>query len=102
MENLVEKPSVVPDIAGVCLTRYNMWYGVRDSTFPGRRGVISVWERYERERQAKWDRRNLRTVSTHLTVKEARALKEFCQRRGISQYALVRRLLREAMAADGA
>ena len=64
--------------------------------------MISVWERYERERQAKWDRRNLRTVSTHLTVKEARELKEFCQRRGISQYALVRRLLREAMAADGA
>ena len=98
----MEKPSAVPDIAGVCLARYNMWYGVRDSTFLGRRGVISVWERYERERQAKWDRRNLRTVSTHLTVKEARALKEFCQRRGISQYALVRRLLREAMAADGA
>ena len=98
----MEKPSAVPNIAGVCLTRYNMWYGVRDSTFPGRRGVISVWERYERERQAKWDRRNLRTVSTHLTVKEARELKEFCQRRGISQYALVRRLLREAMAADRA
>lgn len=98
----MEKPGAVPDIAGVRLTGYNLWYEVCYSTFLGRRGVISVWERYERERQAKWDRRNLRTVSTHLTVKEARELKEFCQRRGISPYALVRRLLREAMAADGA
>lgn len=59
-------------------------------------------KRYERERQAAWDRRNLRTVSTHLTVKEAEKLQEYCNRREISQYHLIRRLLREAMAADRA
>ena len=57
-------------------------------------------KRYERERQAAWDRRNLRTVSTHLRVEEAERLKFYCNRRGISKYYLIRRLLREAMAAD--
>lgn len=57
-------------------------------------------KRYERERQAAWDRRNLRTVSTHLKVEEARKLQLYCSRMGISQYYLIRRLLREVMEAD--
>ena len=56
--------------------------------------------RYERGRQATWDRRNLRTVSTHLRVEEAERFKLYCSRRGISQYDCIRRLLREAMAAE--
>ena len=59
-------------------------------------------KRYERERQAAWDRRNLRTVSTHLKVEEVRKLQLYCKKQGISQYYLIRRLLQEAMAADGA
>lgn len=59
-------------------------------------------KRYERERQAAWDRRNLRTVSTHLKVEEARKLQLYCKKQGISQYYLIRRLLQEAMAADEA
>lgn len=57
-------------------------------------------KRYERERQAAWDRRNLRTVSTHLKVEEAEELQLYCSRMGISQYHLIRRLLREVMEAD--
>lgn len=57
-------------------------------------------KRYERERQAAWDKRNLRTVSTHLKVQEAEELQEYCSRMGISQYYLIRRLLREVMEAD--
>lgn len=57
-------------------------------------------KRYERERQAAWDRRNLRTVSTHLKVQEAEELQEYCRRMGISQYYLIRRLLQEAMEGD--
>lgn len=57
-------------------------------------------KRYERERQAAWDKRNLRTVSTHLKVQEAEELQEYCSRMGISQYHLIRRLLREVMEAD--
>ena len=59
-------------------------------------------KRYERERQAAWDRRNLRTLSTHLRVEEAERLKFYCNRRGISKYFLIRQLLREAMEAEEA
>ena len=59
-------------------------------------------KRYERERQAAWDRRNLRTVSTHLRVEEAERLKFYCNRRGISKYFLIRQLLREVMEAEKA
>ena len=76
--------------------------GVPQYVSRGKGGGFMWKERYERGRQAAWDRRNLRTVSTHLTVAEAQELKEFCRRRGISQYHLIRRLLREAMAADRA
>ena len=83
----------------VCLTTYNPWYCVCYST----KGGDSVQEkRYERERQAAWDRRNLRTVSTHLRVEEARKLQLYCQKRGISQYYLIRRLLLKLIAADKA
>ena len=83
----------------VCRTTYNRWYCVCYST----KGGDSVQEkRYERERQAAWDRRNLRTVSTHLKVEEAERLKFYCIRRGISKYFLIQQLLREAMAAEEA
>lgn len=43
----------------------------------------------DRTRQAKWDRRNLRTVSTHLTVGEAKTLHRICSEAGISRYHLL-------------
>lgn len=47
----------------------------------------------KRHRQAKWDKRNLRTVSTHLTVNEAFELKRICRLAGIRPYRLLRRYL---------
>lgn len=44
----------------------------------------------DRARQARWDRRNLRTVSTHLTVQEAEKLKRICREAGIARYHLIR------------
>ncbi len=91
------KSREIPDIAVVCLTTYNPWCCVCYST---KGGDFVQEKRYQRDRQWVWDRRNLRTVSTHLTVEEAERLKIYCNRRGISKYYLIRQLLREAMAAD--
>ena len=95
-----------------------MWKVLRDTRYCGsvphhvqsvvlcvlqyERGNNVQEKRYERERQAAWDRRNLRTVSTHLKVEETERLKFYCIRRGISKYFLIQQLLREAMAAEEA
>ena len=50
-----------------------------------------------RGRQSKWDRRNLRTVSTHVTTREAEALRRICGRRGTTPYALLRRFVRQVI-----
>lgn len=39
-----------------------------------------------RSRQYKWDRRNLRTVSTHVTRQEAELFRLACDRRGTTPY----------------
>ena len=49
----------------------------------------------ERLRQARWDATHLRTVSTKVTVAEARRLHEACEKEGITVYALVRWFLSE-------
>ena len=46
---------------------------------------------YDRKRQSEWDRRGLRTVSTHLTTDEALRLQELCRERGITLYHVLRR-----------
>ena len=86
-------------MAGGFLATYNMWF-LRCYSTEG--GYFMQKERYQRDRQWVWDRRNLRTVSTHLTVEEAERLKIYCNRRGISKYFLIRQLLREAMEAEEA
>lgn len=48
----------------------------------------------ERERQARWDAENLHTASTKLMPGEYRILRDACDARGITVYALVKRLLR--------
>ena len=46
-----------------------------------------------KERQTAWDRRNLRTVSTHLRREDAEDLKLMCYHYGTTPYALVRDFL---------
>ncbi len=48
---------------------------------------------YSRDRQAAWDKRNLRTVSTHLTVQQAETLKAWCRENGITPYHLLKNIL---------
>ena len=40
---------------------------------------------YDRHRQAAWDRRHLKTISTHLTRQDAERLQQICEKRRISQ-----------------
>ena len=48
-----------------------------------------------RSRQAKWDRRNLRTVSTHVSVAQAKCFGRYCRRYGSTPYAKVRQFVLE-------
>lgn len=47
-------------------------------------------QKNERSRQYEWDKRNLRTISTHVTVQEAEKFKEACNRKKVSPYHVVR------------
>lgn len=51
----------------------------------------------ERERQARWDLKNLKTASTKMLPGEYRALQRACDIEGITVYALIKRLLRSWM-----
>ena len=50
-------------------------------------------ERYPRKRQSHWDKLHLKTVSTHLTVKEFDRLKHACRFNGRTPYELIRAYL---------
>lgn len=54
-----------------------------------------------REKQAVWDRRNLRTVSTHLTVQEANALDVICGINHVTKYDLLHEFLLEYLEDNG-
>ena len=54
--------------------------------------------KFRRDRQEKWDRRNLRTISTHLPAFQATMLEICCHRMGISPYKLVQRYLQQVIA----
>lgn len=54
---------------------------------------------YRRERQARWDRRHLVTVSTHLTEGEYWELRALCAAEGRKPYELLRTYLLAYMAA---
>ena len=49
---------------------------------------------YRRERQARWDRRYLRTISTHLPVDEALRFKSLCYRRNTTPYEVLQAYIR--------
>ncbi|MBQ6116399.1 MAG: hypothetical protein IJL08_03640 [Oscillospiraceae bacterium] len=48
---------------------------------------------FYRKPQAKWDRRHLITISTHLTREQHRRLKRCCARQHVTVYRLVREFL---------
>lgn len=51
--------------------------------------------KFQRIRQAAWDKRKLRTISTKLTLKQATALREACDAAGMTPYRLTQKLLLE-------
>ena len=55
-------------------------------------------EKYHRMAQARWDRRNLRTVSTKLSVSEYTELLDLCVLAGCTPYTYLRQLLRHKIA----
>jgi len=55
----------------------------------------------ERERQKRWDRQNMYTVSTALREGEYWRLHEMCRARRVTAYALIKRLLRDWMSGGG-
>lgn len=54
---------------------------------------MEMLKRYPRKPQARWDKRYLITVSTHLTRSQWERLKYHCACDGIAVYALVREYL---------
>lgn len=51
--------------------------------------------KFQRIRQAAWDKRKLRTIGTKLTLKQATALREACDAAGMTPYKLTQKLLLE-------
>ena len=51
--------------------------------------------KFQRIRQAAWDKRKLRTIGTKLTLKQAAALREACDAAGMTPYKLTQKLLLE-------
>ena len=51
--------------------------------------------KFQRIRQAAWDKRKLRTIGTKLTLKQATALREACDAAGMTPYRLTQKLLQE-------
>lgn len=49
------------------------------------------------EKRRAWDRLHLRTVSTKLTAEENRRLIALCKAEGVTRYALLAELIREAL-----
>lgn len=47
----------------------------------------------ERQRQKRWDKRRLRTISTHISLRDYEALRWRCEREGTTPY----KLLQEAV-----
>lgn len=63
-----------------------------------------TWEhvRDPRRAQAKWDKRHLVTVSTHLTRRQWEALRRICARNHVTVYAIVREFLLQYIRAHDA
>ena len=67
------------------------------STFVAKGGEDTSEKPRQRGRQARWDRRNLRTISTHLTVQEAVQLQRICNTMGITPYHLLKKFLQKVI-----
>lgn len=49
--------------------------------------------KFKRRSQARWDARNLQTVSTHVTREEAAQFRRACSMVGASPYSVLRRFI---------
>ena len=49
----------------------------------------------ERERQKRWDRENLCTISSKMLPREYRTFRLACDAAGVTMYTLIRRLVRD-------
>ena len=50
--------------------------------------------KFERSRQARWDRRYLKTVSCHLTTRQYDTLRIICEAEGTTPYKVIQDYLR--------
>ena len=62
-----------------------------------RTDVCPDCSREDRTRQAKWDKKNLRTVSTKLRKEEYAALLDVCMLSGAKPYTVLRRLIKSQL-----
>ena len=62
-------------------------------------GNLKGGEIVARNRQRTWDKKHLRTVSTHLTYKDWARLQMICEAEGTKPYRLLRDYLKHYMAA---
>ena len=69
-----------------------------DSESRGLQYILKPRKPFERARQAAWDKRNLRTVSTHVTRREAGTFKLMCRRRGTTPYTVLQNFVRAYIA----
>lgn len=58
--------------------------------------------KYQRPRQARWDARHLRTVSTHVPPEEAAQFRRACSAKGVTAYAVLRAFVQAYVATDAA
>ena len=49
--------------------------------------------KYQRKRQARWDARNLQTVSTHVTREQAAQFRRACSSLGASPYSVLQKFV---------
>ena len=49
--------------------------------------------KYQRKRQARWDARNLQTVSTHVTREQAAQFRRACSMVGASPYSVLQKFV---------
>ena len=78
-----------PPKKGTVLTSPMVCYSTGEDPRPPKGGE-PLPQVYERPRQARWDRRNLRTISTHVSSEEAVRLSRLCQDRGTTVYHLMK------------
>lgn len=76
---------------------WDSWDEVQGLLTPEAPAVCPDCSREDRTRQAKWDKKHLRTVSTKLRKEEYAALVDVCMLSGDKPYTVLRRLIRSQL-----